>query len=341
MTLAIALAVWIVVLPGTVVGLRLRCGAAGKAAGRRQSGPEQGSRPCRARPRLEIRPTRARAGVRRRVLLTAAYVDSRRARDKRRPRFGGALEAVLSTPVRSSRHGPPPLAHSDVQDAPPRPQRAGTADAEGDSATPDTPRDAIYRRLLACADLIAAAAAFVLAIPVLGNDSLGPLAFVAIAMVVPVCKLAGLYDRDQHIVHKTTLDEAPTVFYVASLYTLMAFLAGVNIVDGTFGREQALAFWGLLFVLMLAMRSLARRLAGMLVDEERCVILANADAAHWLSTKLKRSHGAKVHVVGRVPLSPDDTSKNELPLLGGFDALERLLRRAPGRPGADRARSRR
>lgn len=202
--------------------------------------------------------------------------------------------------------------------------RAG-ATAEGDFTAASASRDAVYRRLLAVADLLAATAAFLVAIPLLGDDSLGVWALVAIAAVVPVCKLAGLYDRDQHLLSKTTLDEAPTLFYVASLYTLLAYVAGAKIVNGTFGSGQALAFWGLMFVLMLAMRTLARRLAGALVEEERCVILGNADAAHWLRTKLERSQGAKVRIVGRIPLSPGDASRNELPLLGGFDALESLL----------------
>ena len=189
--------------------------------------------------------------------------------------------------------------------------------------------------------MIAATAAFVITIPVLGNDSLGLWTIVAIAMVVPVCKLAGLYDRDEHLLHKRTLDEAPAIFYVATLYTLLAFLAGANIVDGTFGRAQAAVLWGLLFLSMLLLRGLARRLAGALVEEERCVILGNADAAHWLATKLDRCDGARVEVVGRVPLSPDDTSVNELPLLGHFDALEQPARRARRRPGPDRPGPRR
>ncbi|MEA2565974.1 MAG: hypothetical protein QOD49_1151, partial [Actinomycetota bacterium] len=196
---------------------------------------------------------------------------------------------------------------------------------EGDFTAASASRDAVYRRLLAVADLIAAAAAFLVAIPLLGDDSLGLWALVAIAAVVPVCKLAGLYDRDQHLLHKTTLDEAPTLFYVASLYTLLCYLAGANIVNGTFGSGQALAFWGLLFVLMLTMRTLARRLAGAVVRDERCVILGNAEAAHWLSTKLDRGRGAKLRVVGRIPLSPDDMSRNEVLLLGRFDSLEHLL----------------
>ena len=204
-------------------------------------------------------------------------------------------------------------------------RRPGDSGTEGDSTAASASRDTVYRRLLGAADVIAATAAFVITIPVLGNDSLGLWTIFAIAMVVPVCKLAGLYDRDEHLLHKRTLDEAPAIFQVATLYTLLAFLAGANVVDGTFGRSQAAVLWGLLFLSMLLLRGLARALAGALVDEERCLILGNADAAHWLATKLDRCDGARVEVVGRVPLSFDDTSVNELPLLGHFDALEHLL----------------
>ncbi len=244
-------------------------------------------------------------------------------------------------PSRRPRVQSPTRAAEAQRQAPAGDAERGTA--ESDATAASISRDAVYRRLLAAADLIAATAAFVVTIIVLGSDTLGILTLVAIAMVIPVCKLAGLYDRDGHLLQKRTLDEVPALFYVATLYTLLAFLAGASIVDGTFGREQAAVLWGLLFFSMLLMRALARRLASALVAEERCVILGNADAAHWLATKLERSHGTKVRVVGRVPLSPNDTSRNELPFLGRFDALEDLVAEhridralvAPGRGETD------
>ena len=230
----------------------------------------------------------------------------------------GAVESARAATT-SSRRRPP-----GVRATPRRPGEGGAV-AEGDSTAASASRDGVYRRLLAAADVVAATAAFVITIPVLGSDSLGLWTVVAIAMVIPVCKLAGLYDRDEHLLHKRTLDEAPAIFYVATLYTLLAFLAGANVVEGTFGRPQAAVLWGVLFLFMLLLRGVARALAGALVPEERCVIIGNAEAAHWLSTKMERCEGARVEVVGRVPLRPDDTSVNELPLLGRFDALEALF----------------
>jgi exopolysaccharide biosynthesis polyprenyl glycosylphosphotransferase len=150
-------------------------------------------------------------------------------------------------------------------------------------------------------------------------------------MIVPVCKLAGLYERDQHLLHKTTLDEAPALFQIAALYTLLAFLAGGGI--GNLGPHQAAVLWMVLFTLMVLMRATARRLAGALVDDERCVILGNEDAARWLSTKLERCQAANVEVVGRIPLSSPDTSANGLTRLGRLLAKHRIDRAliAPGR----------
>ena len=197
--------------------------------------------------------------------------------------------------------------------------------------------------MLAAADLIAATVAFLLAVPILGNDALGAWGVVAIGAIVLVCKLTGLYDRDEHLLNKTTLDEAPALFRVAGLYTLLAFLAGAAIVEGPFGRDQAVFLWGLLFVLMLLMRGLARRLAGVLVPVERCMILGNADAAHWIATKLERCQGTHAEVVGRVPLREDDLSTNELPVLGELGSLGAVLAEhtvdraliAPGRGDTD------
>jgi exopolysaccharide biosynthesis polyprenyl glycosylphosphotransferase len=203
---------------------------------------------------------------------------------------------------------------------------AGLADAGEETPTRSTiSRDATYRRLLAVGDLVAAAVAFILSIVILGNDSPGPWLILAVLAIVPICKLCGLYDRDQHLIHKTTLDEAPAIFSVATLFTLLAFLGGEKLATGEFDRPQAFALWALLCVGMLCMRTQMRKLASSRVPTERCLILGNADAAHWLTEKLRRSQHCNVDVVGRVTLNPSDGSTNELPVLGDLDSLAEIL----------------
>jgi exopolysaccharide biosynthesis polyprenyl glycosylphosphotransferase len=186
-------------------------------------------------------------------------------------------------------------------------------------------RNARARRLLAAADVLSAALAFALVVPLLGHDALGLYTIIAIPTIVIVCKLSGLYDRDEYLLSKTTLDEAPSLFRVATLYTLLAYLAGDAIVEGHLGQAQGLALWGTLFVSMVLLRSAARRLNSLVSPPERCLILANGEAAQWLSTKLERSHRTNVCVVGRVPIGADQASAGPVPKLGSIEELEELL----------------
>jgi exopolysaccharide biosynthesis polyprenyl glycosylphosphotransferase len=186
-------------------------------------------------------------------------------------------------------------------------------------------RDEVYRRLLAAADVVAAGIAGAVAIPILGGDAVSPLVLLALPLAIMVAKVAGLYERDEHVLRKTTLDEAPALFRVATLYTLVVFLAGDVIVQGFFGRDQAVALWLLLFVLMLATRTLARRIARALAPEERCLVLGDPAAGAWLSSKLTGAHGINARIVGRVPLERDPPGTNGLPLLGTYDRLGIIL----------------
>ena len=164
-------------------------------------------------------------------------------------------------------------------------------------------RDAIYRRALAVADLASAAIAVLIGVPILGNDGLNPIALLALPLVLVVGKLTGLYDRDEHLIRKTTLDEVPTLFWVATLYALLIFLAGDLIVDGGFGRDQAVGVWALLFASMVTIRALARNVARKLSGEERCLILGDAETAEWIMRRFREAPGLKARVIGRAPLA--------------------------------------
>ena len=220
---------------------------------------------------------------------------------------------------------PKELPPKDVSTSPPLP--VDEFDFSEGSPTPASfSREATYRRLLAFGDVVAWITSFALALVVVGSDSLGPWLIPVALLIVPICKFSGLYDRDQHLIHKTTLDEAPVIFSVATFYTLLTFLGGEKLVGGDFGQVQGAFLWAILFVSLLTMRASMRRVARSIAPAERCVILGNADAAAWLTEKLERS-GAGSVVVGRVPLNPSDSSSGGLPVLGTFNSLDHLLRR--------------
>ena len=70
-------------------------------------------------------------------------------------------------------------------------------------------------------------------------------------------KLFGLYDRDETLLRKTTLDEVPKLFHVATLCALVAWLAGGLILTGTLARDETLFLWLSLAALLIAARACA------------------------------------------------------------------------------------
>ncbi len=98
------------------------------------------------------------------------------------------------------------------------------------------PRDTLGRRALAVADLIAATVALLLGVAVIGDDRIAFALIAAIPVVVVVSKVIGLYDRDEQLVSKNTLEEAPALFQVATLFTLAIWLG-----EGVFLDQPTLA----------------------------------------------------------------------------------------------------
>jgi exopolysaccharide biosynthesis polyprenyl glycosylphosphotransferase len=188
-------------------------------------------------------------------------------------------------------------------------------------------REARYRRALALADVVSAAFAGALAIQILGDDRLKLSTLAALPLVVLVSKLIGLYDRDENLLRKTTLDEAPAIFQVATLYTLLIWFADSLLIGqaGFLGRGQMLALWLLLFLFMLGGRTLARRAVRRTAQPERCLVVGNAHAAKGIERKLKMSASMKAEVVGRVSLAENEVNGAAPSIVGDLTSLDRLL----------------
>jgi len=176
-------------------------------------------------------------------------------------------------------------------------------------------RDAVFRRTLALADAIVVAIVLFAATSIFGDDSLTfPIAGAFFLMIV-LMKVAGLYDRDAQLLHKTTLDEIPALFQIATLNALLLWLAGdVLLTSGDYGRRQIFGMWALLFVLLIIGRSLARHLAGRLTPPVRCLVLGDEAAATALSGKFRISGTVHAELAGRLPLEPS-RGGNGSPLL--------------------------
>jgi exopolysaccharide biosynthesis polyprenyl glycosylphosphotransferase len=162
-------------------------------------------------------------------------------------------------------------------------------------------RDAVFRRVLIASDMVAALCALAVVAAAGAQQGLTWVTFAALPVVVLVAKLLGLYDRDELVFHKSTLDEAPLLFHLASLFTLGAWLLDGALVPGSFDRGRALILWGSFFALAAFGRMVARQAAQGVAPVERCLIIGPSRARTRFATKLSRAHRGS-EVVGYLPL---------------------------------------
>jgi exopolysaccharide biosynthesis polyprenyl glycosylphosphotransferase len=163
-------------------------------------------------------------------------------------------------------------------------------------------RDAIYRRVLAGFDVLAAALAVTVAAVGVGHRALAPTAVLLLPLVVLVAKLLGLYERDEHVLRKSTLDEAPALFQLATLFALLIWLADGVAVIGGITRFEILLMWALLFVTLLLARGAARRAVMRVVPVERCLLLGDHVAATRVERVFRDSPAVKAELVAELPL---------------------------------------
>jgi exopolysaccharide biosynthesis polyprenyl glycosylphosphotransferase len=111
--------------------------------------------------------------------------------------------------------------------------------------------------------------------------------------------------------HKATLDEVPALFSLATVSVLLLWAASDLLVDGVLGQAQILPMWGLLFVLLLALRSLARSLVRPIVPIERCLFVGDEASAADFGDKLATSPSVKAELVGWIPTGERDADGSE------------------------------
>ncbi|HWY90153.1 MAG TPA: exopolysaccharide biosynthesis polyprenyl glycosylphosphotransferase [Solirubrobacteraceae bacterium] len=165
-------------------------------------------------------------------------------------------------------------------------------------------RDALFRRSLLVADLAAIVGAFVLLAEMSARSlQLTWVSVFGLLTLIVGAKIFGLYDRDEVLLHKTTLDETPKLFHVATLGALVAWLAGGFVVrGGTLTRHEALLLWVVLVLLLVLARSMARAAVLRVVPAERCLFIGDQTSAKTIRSKLVGHRGVKAEMVAHVEL---------------------------------------
>jgi exopolysaccharide biosynthesis polyprenyl glycosylphosphotransferase len=184
-------------------------------------------------------------------------------------------------------------------------------------------RDSLFRRLLFTGDVLAILVAFALTIEFSGGRlHVARICILGLPLIVLGAKLLGLYDRDEAIIRKTTLDEAPRLFQLATLCVLLAWLAGKQLGYGTFTRGDVLFLWVALLVMLLVARCGARAIALRMAPVERCLFIGSSASEKAVRSRMAGHGGVRAEVVAHVnlheiaPWSTDAYSHEKLEEIG-------------------------
>jgi exopolysaccharide biosynthesis polyprenyl glycosylphosphotransferase len=214
----------------------------------------------------------------------------------------------VRVPVREPRHR---LRHNVA--------RAASAILEGPSQAGVRDRDRLFRRALAWADAIAAGLALLVAVSVLGDDRLRLASIGALPLALAVSKVIGIADRDCVVLRRSTLDEAPELFQLATLYALATWLLQGVLIDGHLSQLQVAGLWFVLFAMLVGARAAARALVRSVAPAERCLLLGEPQTTQRIARKLAEVRGIKTTVVASLPLGAADAASHQR-------AIERAVR---------------
>jgi exopolysaccharide biosynthesis polyprenyl glycosylphosphotransferase len=162
-------------------------------------------------------------------------------------------------------------------------------------------------------------------------------------LFVLLCKALGLYDRDEYLIHKTTLDEIPALFGISTLSALLLVFSNGLFISGGLGRDDVFVAWVLLFVLLVCLRSVARWTATRLLPPERCLLVGDPVRAAIFREKLRLTHTVRAEVVGYVPAATGATDGEDGTVAAFADleplvvskAIDRVILAPPTDGGAD------
>jgi exopolysaccharide biosynthesis polyprenyl glycosylphosphotransferase len=183
-------------------------------------------------------------------------------------------------------------------------------------------RDTVFRRLLAVAD-IAAAVAGLMVIGMFTGRGIPALTLIAVPLIVVMAKIAGRYDHDEVVLRKSTLDEIPALLGLAAVFALawsaVAFLTAVRL---DLRGAGVVLLWASTGVALVLARAVARSVARAAAPPERALIVGDAEARARVTQSFQYDPGARVEVVGYLPL--EDRRSDDAAL--GFEELTEAVR---------------
>lgn len=243
------------------------------------------------------------------------------------------LATTSSTGSNTERRWPPAFADA-RRPAPTYRDVAENLIVDGNGSEVVSHREALYRRLLFASDIAAFFVAMVATMGIATDATLRPATFFAVVLFVVGAKAAGLYDQDELVLRRSTLDEFPRLFQYATLTSLVFVLGQSTWVHGVVSHADVALLWVVLFVALAAGRVVARRTAARFAPPERCLVIG--DAADLQRLQAATSRNGAVRWLGSVPLENVIYDLPELRRIAAMRGAHRLII-APPHAGAHEA----
>ena len=166
--------------------------------------------------------------------------------------------------------------------------------------------DLWHRQALMLSDALAAVLSLTLVLIVAGS-AVEPSVLAAVPLIVLANRASGLYGRDPLVLHKTTLDDAPALFRIGGLFTLVVWL--VHGEAAMLAPGHLVLLWALASILPLVGRAGARAATGRLTAAERCLVIGDPATIATLGAKLEASRAnaevaATLTVSDTAPVDP-------------------------------------
>ena len=183
----------------------------------------------------------------------------------------------------------------------PRAIKTPTAIPEGQPLPRVALRERRYRRALVVADAVAASFALLVSWLAAGL-ALSPVHLLVPLAAVLALEAGDLYDRDDLVLRRSTLDEAPSLLQFAGLATIAAAVIGGQPLE----PYLLVALWLIMGLALVVARAAARAAVRRLIACERCLVIGDAELATHLRGKVHASR-ARAEVVATLPLGPNQT----------------------------------
>jgi exopolysaccharide biosynthesis polyprenyl glycosylphosphotransferase len=143
------------------------------------------------------------------------------------------------------------------------------------------------RAVLVCADLAAALLAIV-AIDTFYRDAslLTPGTAALLPVLLLLARILGLYHKDEVRLRQSSLDDAPALFQLATLYVLALWVTRHATVGGGVSGAHVMTLLIAFFASAVLLRMGARALARRALPRERCLVVGDAGTAQRLARTL-------------------------------------------------------